>query len=29
MVETCVTEEYVRRMYFGMNPEPIMIFDVT
>jgi hypothetical protein len=28
-VETCVTQESVRRMYFGMNPEPEMIFYVV
>jgi hypothetical protein len=29
MVETSVTEGYVRRMDLGMNPEPVMILYVT
>jgi hypothetical protein len=29
MVETCVTERYVRQVDFGMNPEPVMLFYVT
>jgi hypothetical protein len=26
MVETCVTEGYVRRVDFGVNPEPVVIY---
>jgi hypothetical protein len=28
MVETCVIEGNARRVDFGMNPQPVMIFDV-